>query len=275
MMNINAANPTLVNCHFEGNTVTYSGGGLNVTHNADTTMTNCVFASNDSWHGAAVYTYNSDVQMSNCTIYGNNAERAGGALFMFYPTVATRISNSVLWNNTGALEPVNAEIGYLGSLPAVSQSVVKGGFTGTAIITSNPQMENAAAGDFRLMSTSPAIDAGNDDYLPMDVMDLDSDGLYFELVPVDMNGDSRLAGSGLDMGAFEFPMPGGGGDSCPADLMPVGGDGIVSVADVNAVIAAFNEPCGDCTEDIVPPGGDGQVTIDDIVGVLQAFGDCP
>jgi hypothetical protein len=276
MMNINGANPTVVNCHFEGNTVTYSGGGMNLTNGASATVTNCVFTANESWHGAALYSYSSDMQLSSCTIYANVAERAGGAAYVFYPTADTRLANSVLWNNVGALEPANAEIGHTGAAPTVRSSVVKGGYPGVGVIAANPQFENAAAGDFRLKDGSPALDVGEDDFLPMDTMDLDGDGVFFEILPVDMNGDTRLAGVGLDMGAFERPSTDGGpANNCPADLTPEGGDGFISIGDILLVIAAFNTPCNNCPEDIAPPGGDNQVSIDDVLAFVQAFGPCP
>ncbi len=42
-------------------------------------------------------------------------------------------------------------------------------------------------------------------------------------------------------------------DPCPADIMPPGGDGQVSIADVNSVISAYGLPCKGCPQDIAPP----------------------
>ncbi len=61
---------------------------------------------------------------------------------------------------------------------------------------------------------------------------------------------------------------------CPEDIVPPGGDGQVTIADVTAVLTAFGLPCGGCPEDVAPPGGDGQVTIADVTAVLAAFGPC-
>ncbi len=280
MMNINGADPIVMNCHFEGNSVTYSGGGMNLTNGAAAAVTNCVFVENAAWHGAGLYTYNSDAQLSNCTMYGNVAERAGGAAYTFYASADTRLANSILWNNVAGLEPANAEIGYTGSVPTVQSSIVKGGFAGSAVSSSNPHLENPASGDFSLQTNSPAIDVAESGFLPMDVMDLDGDGLYFEPLPVDMNGDARLAGDALDIGAYDFPAAGGAGggggtELCAADVAPPGGDGSIGVADISAFIAAFGSTCNDCPEDIEPNGGDGEVTIDDILAAVAAFGQCP
>jgi hypothetical protein len=68
---------------------------------------------------------------------------------------------------------------------------------------------------------------------------------------------------------LDCPVP------CIADIVPEGGDGQVTQADINAVISAFGSPCDDCLQDIVPaPQGDNQVTIADIIAVLTAFGPC-
>ncbi len=61
---------------------------------------------------------------------------------------------------------------------------------------------------------------------------------------------------------------------CPADVVPPGGDGQVSIADINFILSAYGQPCDDCPADITPLGGDGQVTIADINSVLTAFGPC-
>jgi hypothetical protein len=64
-------------------------------------------------------------------------------------------------------------------------------------------------------------------------------------------------------------------NTCPADIVPRGGDGQVTIADITFVLSAFGLPCNDCPQDVVPPGGDNQVTIADITFVLAAFGQCP
>jgi hypothetical protein len=61
---------------------------------------------------------------------------------------------------------------------------------------------------------------------------------------------------------------------CVGDIQPQGGDGQVTIADINAVLSAYGQPCSGCDEDISPEGGDGQVTIADINAVLAAYGPC-
>ena len=63
--------------------------------------------------------------------------------------------------------------------------------------------------------------------------------------------------------------------SCVADIMPPGGDGQVTIADITNVLSAYGLRCRNCPQDIRPqPDGDNQVTIADINAVLAAYGDC-
>jgi hypothetical protein len=62
--------------------------------------------------------------------------------------------------------------------------------------------------------------------------------------------------------------------ACRGDIVPPGGDGQVTIADVTNVLAAYNTPCNDCVQDIAPACGDNQVTIADINLVLTSYGPC-
>jgi len=66
---------------------------------------------------------------------------------------------------------------------------------------------------------------------------------------------------------------------CPADIAPVpGGDGLVNVQDLLAVIGAWGA-CGNpsnCPADIAPaPLGDDLVNVQDLLAVIGAWGACP
>lgn len=73
----------------------------------------------------------------------------------------------------------------------------------------------------------------------------------------------------------------GGGEPiqiCPPDLAPPGGDGLVNVQDMLAVINAWGAcpvPPAFCPADIAPPGGNGSVNVQDMLAVINAWGACP
>ncbi|MCA9295162.1 MAG: hypothetical protein KC983_01570, partial [Phycisphaerales bacterium] len=65
---------------------------------------------------------------------------------------------------------------------------------------------------------------------------------------------------------------------CPWDCTPPGGNSMVNIDDIVAVINAIGDPGGPC--DVAPDNGDGtfgngSVNIDDLVSVLNNFGACP
>jgi len=68
----------------------------------------------------------------------------------------------------------------------------------------------------------------------------------------------------VDMGAYED-------QSCPADVAPFGGNGIINIDDLVLVLNAFGG-CGGCVGDATPSPGNGAVNIDDLFMILNAFG---
>lgn len=69
-----------------------------------------------------------------------------------------------------------------------------------------PAFVNPNTGDFRLTSASPAIDKGTSDDLADDFLDIDNNGIIWESIPFDYSGNSRVACSLLDIGAYEYPV---------------------------------------------------------------------
>jgi len=65
--------------------------------------------------------------------------------------------------------------------------------------------------------------------------------------------------------------------ACPTDIAPQGGDDVVNVQDLLAVIGAWG-PCAnpnDCPADVAPAGGDDIVNVQDLLAVIGAWGPCP
>ncbi len=63
------------------------------------------------------------------------------------------------------------------------------------------------SGNFRLDVGSPCIDTGLVGALPQDTFDLDGDGNVIEPLPLDLDGNERVVGIEVDMGAYEFDVP--------------------------------------------------------------------
>ncbi len=119
--------------------------------------------------------------------------------------------------------------------------------------------------DLRLSAGSPCVDAASDEAVPDDVADLDGDGDSGEALPLDADGNDRVAGAAVDIGAYEFgsgPPP-----ACPADL---DGDGEVGITDFLDLLKAWG------TNPFGPPDldGDGTVGVTDFLALLQGWGPC-
>ncbi len=120
--------------------------------------------------------------------------------------------------------------------------------------------------DLRLSSGSPCIDAASNQAVPQDVADLDGDGNTAEALPLDADGNVRLTGPSVDIGAYEFGS--GPPAQCPAD---VNGNGTVEVTDLLSMLGAWGTNPGG------PPDldGDGVVNVTDLLALLAAWGPCP
>jgi len=117
--------------------------------------------------GIQVYSNTSATGVYNNTIYANQLE---GLHFQYYYSVTAR--NNIIYANGSSLRDDGGS-----SVPIYDHNV-----------TSDPSFMNASGGDFRLQSTSSAIDAGT----------------WIAEVTNDIDGAARPAGGGLDVGAYEY-----------------------------------------------------------------------
>jgi hypothetical protein len=221
--------PVFDGCLFEGNQATGTNGGAiwNLGWSA-LTVRNSVFKDNEAFNGTnggrggAVYSFSTDpVKVINAVFDGNTSHTGGGAVYI---TVADNVSitNTTFFDNSsaqgGALYFVASSgtvynsISWMNSadeifvsnstqpLPVISHTMVHatlGGLIdgGNNILGNNPMFVNQGAGDLHLSAGSPAIDAG-DNGAP-------------DLPATDLDGNPRIIGSAVDMGAYEFVIPTG------------------------------------------------------------------
>ena len=196
---------TIQNSAFIGNRTENSrdgyqwGGGLFIA-NGTGQVINCVFESNyAAEEGGAVYNHG-NASFINCTFVGNSAVRWSSALHD--RTNSASVRNCIFWGNTGTTYPISADGGSPGT--PVFNSLVQGGYTAggaASIISSDPLFTNnttplgadgklgTADDGLRLGPGSPAINAGNNAYVPV-------------VTTTDIGGALRISGT-VDMGAYE------------------------------------------------------------------------
>jgi hypothetical protein len=225
-MDNNGGSPPLVNVRFLGNTAD-RGGGMGNYYNGDPSLTNSIFVGNratsSSEGGGGMFNdTNCDVTMTNVSFVANSAARWAGAIWSQYDS-EVELANGILWGNTS--DAVGNELFFTFiATHTVRYSDLQEVFTGTGNINSDPEFVDADGPDdvygtlddnLRLQVTSPAIDAGDNDAVPLDMLDLDGDGVTVEPLPLDLAGRGRFAdqpsvmdtGNGsppiVDMGAYE------------------------------------------------------------------------
>jgi predicted outer membrane repeat protein len=213
------SSPAVTNCTFSGNTAG-SGGGM-YNYYSSPAVTNCTFSGNSATYGGGIYSnYYGSPAVTNCTFSGNSATYGGG-IYSGSPTV----TNCILWAD------VPSEM--YRSTPIVTYSDVQGGWIGTGNIDAdplfirNPDPDPGSGdyGDLRLQVGSPCVDAGDNNSVPPDYADIDSDGNTTEPIPFDLAGRQRIRDGNcdgqvvVDMGAYEFYLVGDLNNNCNVNFI--------------------------------------------------------
>jgi hypothetical protein len=191
-------------CTFLGN-VSGGGGGAMCLVASSATLTNCLLAGNKAvqWGGAIQASYSTTLEMVHCTITGNEARYfgMGGAVGCYIddePAPSSPLFKScIVWENVPD-DALEASCGaFTGSIADRDPLFVRPGVfdfsrTGYVELTGGftvgfPDVV-LDAGDYRLLSGSPAIDLG-----------------VLEGAPgSDITGAPRPCGAGVDAGAYEL-----------------------------------------------------------------------
>ena len=202
--------PTLINCCISGNSAYSYGGGMRNYNECSPTVVNCIFSGNTSATdvGGGIYNkYSSNPVLTNCILSGNIAAQAGGGMANGNTSSPT-VTNCILWGETP--DEIYCD---LSSTPIVTYSDVQGGRPDEGNIDADPQFQGA---DLRLMATSPCIDAGDNDSVPV-------------VVTTDLDGNPRIIDGDcddidvVDMGAYEFSFAyvGDFDNNCSVDFFDV------------------------------------------------------
>jgi hypothetical protein len=186
---------TLNNCLMNGNSSFYGGGAY------EGTLNNCVLSSNVSHlYGGGAY----ECTLNNCTLTGNFADYCGGGATAGTLNNCTLTANTSLYCGGGASQTfLNNCIVYFNAAAngvnctdcGLNYSCTTPLPPGPGNFTNAPAFVDSAAGNFRLQSSSPCINVGRNDYV--------SGG-------ADLDGNPRIVGGTVDLGAYEFQSSGGG-----------------------------------------------------------------
>lgn len=167
-----AYSSSLTNCLLTGNSATIQGGSADYGG-----LFNCLLQNNLAENGAGA----SGALLCNCTVVSNLATWGAGGV------EHSSIYNSIVYHNISG--PVSSNsyscmLDHCCTIPLFS--------SGAGNFTNEPLLINMANGDLHLQAGSPCINAGANKYAPG---------------PIDLDGNPRIVGGTVDVGAYEFQSP--------------------------------------------------------------------
>ncbi|SMC34436.1 T9SS type A sorting domain-containing protein [Moheibacter sediminis] len=178
-----------------GGGIAWVGDGLN----GNLAFNNCLFVGNKAEQrgGAILYDDQSggSFKVINSTFYGNESAN-GASLFIRRDSgnIPVEINNSIIWGNSNSVyQDVAGTVNIQNSLVQDTNCPTGMNCNELVLFNTDPKFTDAENGDFSLLENSPAKNAGNNSFFI---------GLNNETI--DLAGNSRLSGSAIDMGAYEF-----------------------------------------------------------------------
>lgn len=156
----------------------YNGGGVSFS-----ALANCLVIGNRSGVGGGGAYYSA---LINCTVAGNSLSAFSGS----GGGVASCTNyNSIIYDNS-VYDSASHQPNYSGgSLTFCDTTPMP---SGLGNITNDPAFVNPAGGDFHLQTNSPCINSGKNAYVS---------------VTSDLDGNVRILGGTVDIGAYEYQSP--------------------------------------------------------------------
>ena len=177
-------------CNLANSTISFNSSGFWGGGATGSWLTNCLVLSNTVPTSVSVGGLGGgafDCTLNNCTVLGNQAYSSGGVYnngntFFCY--------NSIIYYNFATVSSRgNFDITSLVVMTNCCSTPIA---PGAGNFTNAPMFGNAAAADFHLSSNSPCINAGLN---------------FFVAATTDFDGNPRIVGGTVDLGAFEFQSP--------------------------------------------------------------------
>lgn len=180
---------TLENCSLNGNFAGGNGGGV-----YDGVLNGCILNGNYAWLGGGAY----NTALNNCALVANLAY-GGGGTYMCNLTNCSIVANTADDTGGGAFEGnlINCIVYYnvaWRSFPNIAYSSFSSCCTtplpaGSDSITNAPLFINYLTGDLHLLPNSRCINVGNNSFV---------------VGSTDLDGNPRIMGGTVDIGAYEF-----------------------------------------------------------------------
>jgi hypothetical protein len=199
-MYLNASSPRIINVKFNDNRATTGGGMYNEAGSAPK-MYNVVFFHNYAGDlGGGIYNDSSIPVIVNATFNRNRADGGGAGVFNERGS-NTLLTNVIMWDDSTSAMILPEIANHNSSFPVISYSLVMDcgesgpgwessyGTDGGHNIDVYPRFVNAAQGDLHLAVGSMVVDTG--------------DGTVPGLPATDIDGNPRIQGGDVDMGAYE------------------------------------------------------------------------
>ena len=173
----------------------YSGAGI-FHHSGTADLTNSVLYENSSvYNGGGIYAGSGTMVLTNCTVTANEAGEfySGGGIYSAARNVFL-YNSLVIQNTAGASGDIRRSSGSLFGYNTLTEFT---GWTGSADCpeydSALPLFARSLYSDYSLAENSQAINRGNN--------------AYIEGHTDDMEGNPRIAGGIVDLGAYEYPLP--------------------------------------------------------------------
>lgn len=218
--------------------------------NIELDIRNSIFVDNRAPYGAGLYlARDTAAYIQGTTIAGNNWDESGGNGLGGYSS-STTIVNSLIHVNAPFDVTADYDVDYVFEYSniGVTKDVE---VEGPGNINVDPLFIDPDNGDYHLTADSPCVDAGDPEFVP-------------EEGETDIDGQPRVVGERVDMGADEFLL------TCDGDFDL---DEAVGAADLALLLGSWG-PCGDPDDCPADLDGSGAVGPFDLALLLGNWGPC-